>query len=93
MKNKQDSRIWGKGSSQGYRSASYILEQVIKGKDCESEHLCRQVSELELEVWRRCRRRNCNESTDDSYHARESRRESSLTKVVRIDQKKIERDH
>ena len=42
----------GEGSSQGYRSASYIPKQVIlEGRDQELERLRRQVKELELEVW------------------------------------------
>ena len=61
---------------------------MIKEKDHELEHLRRQVRELELEVWGRHHRRNRDESVDDSYHMRESRRESSLTKVVHIDQEK-----
>ena len=68
----------GEGSSQGYRSASYIPKQVIhEGRNQEMKHLRRLVRELELEVWGRRRRGNHDESPDDSDYTGESRKESS----------------
>lgn len=75
----------GEGSLQGYRSASYIPEQVIKGRNVSWSTY---AGKSELEVQGRRRKRNRDESTNDSYHVRESRTESFLTKVVHIDQEK-----
>ena len=67
------------GSSQGYRSASYIFEQEqYKKRDQELEHLCKQVRNLDLEVRGTRRRRNCDESPEDSDNIGEFSHQSSL---------------
>lgn len=66
-----------KGSSLMYRSASYILKQELyERRDKELERLCKQVRDLELQVWGKHQRRNHDDSPKDSGNTGESKGES-----------------
>nr|POE46355.1 hypothetical protein CFP56_55215 [Quercus suber] len=67
-----------KGSSQGERIVSYILEQSYCSKrDQELENLRKQVKELEIELRGRRRRRDREGSSDDPNYTGGGTRESS----------------